>query len=83
MSSAKAPRRLGTVDRFEGETAVLLVDGQEERRARTRLPAQTREGDVVDLETGELVPEERERMLERVKAAREKAPTPGSGNFDL
>ena len=76
-------RRLGSIDRFEGRKAVLIVDGVEQRMNRRTLPAEAREGDVVDLETLTLVPEEREKLEARVKNAREQSNTPGSGNFDL
>ena len=75
-----------SIDRFEGEWAVLLVDGREERRRRDALPATAREGDVVDLATGKVDAQATEALRREVKAAREQAmagkkgPT---GNFDL
>lgn len=73
-----------TVDRFEDAWAVLIIDGAERILPRDRLPEGTREGDVIDLSTGELDAAEREALAERVRAARAKNAPPGSGgSFDL
>ena len=44
-----AARAHASIDRLEGEVAVLLVDGEERHVPRARLPKEAREGDVVDL----------------------------------
>lgn len=77
-----------SIDRFEGEWAVLLDEsGQERRLERATLPPQAREGDVVDLETRTLLPAERLALEARVRAARETATRASSqkkgGSFDL
>jgi sirohydrochlorin ferrochelatase len=74
-----------TVDRFEEELAVLLVDGREVTRPRTELAADVREGDVIDLATGKVDPQATEALREQVRQAREKArkKAPPPGDFDL
>jgi len=75
-----------SIDRFEGEWAVLDVDGQQVRRRRDTLARGAREGDVVDLETGEVDADATRALLDEVKAARaaaNKGKPPSSGNFDL
>jgi len=75
-----------SIDRFEGDWAVLDADGQELRRRRDTLARTAREGDVVDLETGEVDAEATRALLDEVKAARAAAnqgKPPSSGNFDL
>lgn len=75
-----------SIDRFEGEYAVLIVDGREQRKKRSELEKGAREGDVVDLATGEVDEAATRRLLLEVKAARDKAnkgKPPPSGNFDL
>ena len=75
-----------SIDRFEGKWAILDAGGQELRRLRTSLSKEAREGDVVDLETGEVDAEATRALLEEVKAARAEAnqgKPPSSGNFDL
>jgi aspartate/methionine/tyrosine aminotransferase len=74
-----------TVDRFEEELAVLIIDGRQVLRPRAELPAEAREGDVIDLETGSVDREATETLREQVREARrrvqkKKAPP---GNFDL
>jgi hypothetical protein len=74
-----------TVDRFEEELAVLIIDGRQVTRPRTELPAEMREGDVIDLDTGQVDPEATEALREQVHQARQrmtqkKAPP---GNLDL
>ncbi len=74
-----------TVDRFEEELAVLLVDGREKILPRAKLPAEAREGDVIDLSTGTVDVEATEALRERVRQAREKAlkNAPPPGDFEL
>ena len=74
-----------TVDRFEEELAVLLVDGGERLMPRSQLPAEAREGDVIDLATGKVDAAATESLREQVRQAREKALTkaPPPGDFDL
>ena len=74
-----------TVDRFEEDLAVLIIDGRQVTRPRAELPAETREGDVIDLDTGRVDREATEALREQVRQARQrtrkkKAPP---GNFDL
>lgn len=66
------PRR-ATVDRLEGEVAVLLVEGQQVTCPREELPAEAREGDVVDLEAGRVDVEATEALRRQVREARERA----------
>ena len=78
--------RRASIDRFEGEWAVLDAEGRELRRRRDALARCAREGDVVDLDTGEVDAEATRALLEEVKAARAAAnrgKPPSSGNFDL
>lgn len=78
--------RKATVDRFEEELAVLIVDGRQMTRPRSELPAGSREGDVIDLDTGtidtEAASELREQVRQARKRAKKKKPAP-TGNFDL
>lgn len=78
--------RKATVDRFEEELAVLVVDGRQVTRPRAELPAETREGDVIDLDLGtidtEATSELREQVRQARKRAKKKKPAP-TGNFDL
>jgi hypothetical protein len=74
-----------TVDRFEEELAVLIIDGREVVRPRAELPAEAREGDVIDLEAGSVDREATETLREQVREERQrvqkkKAPP---GSFDL
>ena len=75
-----------TVDRFEEELAVLIIDGQQVTRPRAELPQEAREGDIIDLDTGTIDREATEGLREQVKQARKRAkkkkPAP-PGNFDL
>jgi hypothetical protein len=75
-----------TVDRFEEELAVLIIDGQQVTRPRAELPPEAREGDIIDLDTGTIDREATEGLREQVKQARKRAkkkkPAP-PGNFDL
>lgn len=66
------PRR-ATVDRLEGEVAVLVVEGQQVTRPRAELPPEVREGDVVDLETGQVDVEATQALRQQVREARERA----------
>ena len=74
-----------TVDRFEEELAVLIVDGRQLTRPRAELPAQAREGDVIDLDTGQVDSEATDALREEVRQARRRAGTkkPPPGDFDL
>jgi hypothetical protein len=76
-----------TLDRIEGELAVLIVDGREVTRPRRELPPEAREGDVlapetfaVDTESTERLRDEVRQARKRARAGKKKAPT---GNFDL
>ena len=75
-----------TVDRFEEDLAVLVVEGREKLLPRHTLPPHTREGDVVDLDTLTVDTAATEALRAEVREAREralaKAPPP-SGDFDL
>ncbi|HVG58898.1 MAG TPA: DUF3006 domain-containing protein [Hyalangium sp.] len=74
-----------TVDRFEEDRAVLIIDGRQVTRPRAELPAEAREGDVIDLDTGKVDREATEALREQVRQAqqrvRKKKAPPGS--FDL
>jgi hypothetical protein len=75
-----------SVDRFEEEWAVLVVDGREVRRPRAALPPGVREGDVLDLETMTVDTAATERLRAEVRQARERAlkkKAPAPGDFDL
>ncbi|HYH95120.1 DUF3006 domain-containing protein [Hyalangium sp.] len=75
-----------TVDRFEEELAVLIIDGRQVTRPRAELPAEAHEGDVIDLDSGKVDPEATGALREQVRQARgrakKKKPAP-PGNFDL
>ena len=60
----------GQIDRFEGQVAVLLVDGQERLVPRSVLSPDAREGDVVNLDDGLVDAEETQRLRAEVKGAR-------------
>ncbi|WNG34588.1 DUF3006 domain-containing protein [Archangium violaceum] len=75
-----------TLDRFEDELAVLIVDGREVTRPRAKLPPEAREGDVLDLDTLTVDPAATERLRAEVRKARKRAmkkKTPPPGDFDL
>ncbi len=74
-----------TVDRFEEELAVLIVDGRQVTRPRAELPPEAREGDVIDLDTGKVDPQATEALREEVRQARRRAKKKQAppGNFDL
>lgn len=74
-----------TVDRFEEDLAVLIVDGAERIVPRAQLPADAREGDVVDLSLGQVDAQATEALREQVRQAREQAmkKAPPPGDFDL
>jgi hypothetical protein len=74
-----------TLDRFEEELAVLIVDGREVTRPRDQLPPEAREGDVLDLDTLKVDADATERLRAEVRQARRRAQkkTPPPGNFDL
>ena len=85
----KSPRAMASkasLDRFEDELAVLVVDGREVTRPRKELPPEAREGDVLDLETMTVDTAATERLRAEVRQARERAmkdKTPPPGDFDL
>ena len=88
MKQRRQPRAKpqATLDRFEDELAVLIVDGREVTRRREELPPGAREGDVLDLETLAVDAEATERLRTEVRQARERAmknKTPPPGDFDL
>lgn len=74
-----------TVDRFEEELAVLIVDGRHVTRPRTELAPEVREGDVIDLDTGKVDAQATEALREEVRKARQRAKKKQAppGNFDL
>ncbi|MBJ6759298.1 DUF3006 domain-containing protein [Myxococcaceae bacterium JPH2] len=76
-----------TLDRIEGDIAVLVVDGREVTRPMRELPAGAREGDVIDLKTLTVDTKATAALREEVREARERAqrgkPPPPSGDFDL
>ncbi|PTL78486.1 DUF3006 domain-containing protein [Vitiosangium sp. GDMCC 1.1324] len=74
-----------TLDRFEEELAVLIVDGRQVTRPRKDLPPEAREGDVLDLETLTVDRAATERLRDEVGQARKRAmkKTPPPGDFDL
>jgi hypothetical protein len=79
-------RPQGTLDRFEDELAVLIVDGRQVTRPREELPPGAREGDVLYLDTLEVDAAATERLRNEVCEARERAmkgKTPPPGDFDL
>ena len=81
-----AARAHASIDRLEGEVAVLLVDGEERHVPRARLPADAREGDVVDLDSLQVDREATEALREEVRVARaraQKGKPPPPGSFDL
>lgn len=83
--SPHAMRKQVTLDRFEEELAVLLVDGREVTRPRSALPPEAREGDVLDLDTLKVDRDATERLRAEVHQARERArkKAPPPGDFDL
>jgi len=75
-----------TLDRFEEELAVLIVDGREVVRPRAALPPDAREGDVVDLDTMSVDTAATEQLRDEVRQARERALAKKAappGDFDL
>jgi hypothetical protein len=86
-SPRKSPRTMPkvTVDRFEEELAVLIVDGREVTRPRGELPPEAREGDVLDPDTLKVDAAATERLRAEVRQARERAQkkTAPPGDFDL
>jgi hypothetical protein len=85
-AKAPAPRAHASIDRLEGEVAVLLVDGEERHVPRAQLPEDAREGDVVDVDSLKVDAEATEALREEVRAARARAQQgrkPPSGSFDL
>lgn len=74
-----------TVDRFEDELAVLIVDGRQVTKPRAQLSPEVREGDVIDLETGKVDAQATEALREQVREARQRASqeSPPPGDFEL
>ncbi|MFP2931376.1 DUF3006 domain-containing protein [Pyxidicoccus sp. 3LG] len=76
-----------TLDRIEGDVAVLAVEGREVTRPLRELPKGVREGDVLDLDTLEVDREATEALRAQVREARQRAKKgkkpPPSGDFDL
>ena len=75
-----------TLDRFEEDTAVLILEGREVLRPRQALPREAREGDVLDLETLQVDAAATQKLRAQVERARKaalkkKAAPPG--DFDL
>ena len=86
MKRRAPPGSRATVDRFEEELAVLVVDGREVVRPRAALPPGAREGDVLDLETMTVDAAATERLRAGVRQARERALSKKGappGDFDL
>jgi hypothetical protein len=88
MSPKKTPRARPrvTLDRFEDQLAVLIVNGREVTRPREDLPPEAREGDVLDPDTLKVDAAATERLRDEVRRARERAmknKTPPPGDFDL
>ena len=75
----------GTIDRIEDDVAVVLTDRGVLQLKRSALSPEAREGDVVDLDTGEVDVEATERARAEIEAARERARRNRgpSGSFDL
>ncbi|WP_163995316.1 DUF3006 domain-containing protein [Pyxidicoccus caerfyrddinensis] len=76
-----------TLDRIEGDVAVLVVEGQQQTRPLSDLPEGVREGDVLDLDTLSVDREATEALRAQVREARQRAKQgkkkPPSGDFDL
>lgn len=76
-----------TLDRIEGDVAVLVVDGRQQTRPLSELPEGVREGDVLDLDTLRVDREATEALRSQVREARKRAKQgkkkPPSGDFDL
>ena len=76
-----------TLDRIEGDVAVLVVEGRQQTRPLSELPEGVREGDVLDLETLRVDREATEALRAEVREARERAKRgkkkPPPGDFDL
>ncbi len=61
-----------SLDRIEGDRAVLVVEGREHVVPRASLPADAREGDLIDLDTLQRDAEGTERLADEVRDARAK-----------
>lgn len=76
-----------TLDRIEGDVAVLVVEGRQQTRPLSELPEGIREGDVLDLDTLRVDREATEALRAEVREARERAKRgkkpPPPGDFDL
>ena len=55
------------IDRFEGDWAVLQIAGKERRVHRGKLPANAKEGDIVDLARGTVDTEATRAATQRVE----------------
>jgi len=75
----------GTLDRFEGEQAVLEVDGKEEVHPRSALPPDVQEGDVIDLSTLTVDRAATDQLRRETEAANRlsQGKTQPPGSFDL
>lgn len=84
MSASKPPTEglpeRATVDRFEEDLAVLQVNGGQQIVERRLLPADAREGDVIDFVRGVVDHEASEAIRARQRALRG---SPKTGSFDL
>lgn len=70
------------IDRFEGDEAVLEVDGRERRVPRASIDPVAREGDVITLADERVDRAETERRRGELDALRDRTPRPG-GDFEL
>jgi len=61
------------IDRFEGDRAVLIIDGAEQVVRRDELPKGAREGDAIDLATCTVDEEATRARREESARLREKA----------
>jgi hypothetical protein len=63
-------RKTAVIDRFEGDVAVLVVDGAEQPVRRDELPKGAREGDVIDLATRRVDADATRKLKEEVARTR-------------
>jgi hypothetical protein len=66
-------KRCATIDRFEGDFAVLIAGDETMTVPRSQLASDAREGDVVDVATGSVDAQATQRLRDEVRAAGEKA----------
>jgi hypothetical protein len=85
VSPARKPKSAATLDRFEGENAVLQVDGKTVNIARAKLPKEAREGDVIDSATLKVLTKRTSKAREGVaqQQAKLKLKARRPGNFKL